>query len=276
MKVYSPLRYPGGKRKLIPYLEKILTENQIQMKHYVEPYAGGAAVALHFLLTNQAEYVHINDFNHSIYALWFSLLNQTEEFCDRIQQVSVTLDEWYRQKELQFSNSLFDLGFSTFFLNRTNRSGIIKGGVIGGFDQTGKYKIDARFGKKRLIERIRKIAEQKDRIILTQNDALQFMTTDVSSLPVDKTLIYLDPPYYVKGQKLYDNFYQHEDHAAIAQCLTRSKFHWLLSYDNCPEVVGLYKGNVQMPVSLAYTAQSKIKATELMVFSKGFTPVPQN
>ena len=69
------------------------------------------------------------------------------------------MKEWEKQKRIyENTRSEFLLGFATFFLNRTNYSGVITGGPIGGFEQKGQWKIDARFNKKSLIDRIERIS----------------------------------------------------------------------------------------------------------------------
>ena len=157
MKFYSPLRYPGGKNKLARFIASLCVSNNIS-GHYVEPYTGGASVALKLLLDGYVNEITINDLDRSIYAFWHSILTNTNKFCRKIRNTEVTLNNWKRFRKIFLNKekaSLFDLGFATFFLNRTNRSGIINGGVIGGVKQKGEYKIDCRFNKDNLIDRIK-------------------------------------------------------------------------------------------------------------------------
>ncbi len=154
---YSPLRYPGGKTKIAPFIKELFYENNLVGMDYVEPYAGGAGAALTLLFEEYVSTITINDYDRSIYAFWHSIINNTEEFCEKISKTPIDVETWLVQKEIQknkTNETLFSLGFSTFFLNRTNISGVIKGGVIGGKKQTGKYKIDARFNKSDLISKI--------------------------------------------------------------------------------------------------------------------------
>ena len=200
---YSPLRYPGGKSKLTPYILETLKLNQLEGGTYVEPFAGGAAIAWYLLIQDHVENVYINDLNLSLYSFWHSVLNQPEQLCRLIEDTPVTIEEWYKQRNIQKSNtsSLIEKGFSTFFLNRTNRSGIIKGGVIGGMSQLGKYKLDCRYNKERLINLINEISVRKDRINLTNLDAVDFITEVLPTID-NKCLVNIDPPYYVKGKGL--------------------------------------------------------------------------
>ena len=201
---YSPLRYPGGKSKLSAYVLETIKLNHLLGGTYVEPFAGGAAIAWYLLLEGHVNKIYINDLNPSIHAFWHCVLNDADKLCKLIKDTAVTIEEWHIQKEIQFSDNttLLQRGFSTFFLNRTNRSGIIKGGVIGGLDQVGNYKVDCRYNKERLIGQIKAIASRKDQINLNNLDAAEFLDDVLPSID-DKCLINIDPPYYVKGRGLY-------------------------------------------------------------------------
>lgn len=268
---YTPLRYPGGKAKLTDYLKDIFEINNLTDGHYVEPYAGGAGVALSLLMTEYASHIHLNDLNYPLYAFWHSVLNETDDLCRRIKNCRVTVNVWKRQRKIVDNPkdyTLLEVGFALFFLNRTNRSGIISGGIIGGKEQTGEWKIDARFNKVNLIDRIERIADYKHRISLYNLDAIDVIKQVIPKLP-KKSLIYLDPPYYVKGQRLYDNHYKHDDHAKIAQLVqSKIKRPWLVSYDNAAEIKKLYKQSRQCSYSLNYSAYDTYKGTEVMIYSE--------
>jgi DNA adenine methylase len=248
-----------------------MEENDLCGGTYIEPYAGGANVALSLLLSKYAKRIKINDIDRSIYAFWHSALMETENLCRMIQDTDVTLETWERQHELQKNKmevDLLELGFSTFFLNRTNRSGILNGGVIGGKAQTGKYKIDARYNKKDLIERIEVIAAQRNKIELTSMDAVAFLKRYKRS-PAEKTLCYLDPPYYVKGKDLYLNYYNDSDHQTIAETIMKYKGKWIISYDAVDFIKKLYKDYKQTEYYLSYSAGNPSKGRELMIYSDG-------
>lgn len=267
---FSPLRYPGGKGKLAEFIKDIITCNHLQDGCYVEPYAGGAAVALELLLLDYVSTIWINDLNVSVHAFWDCVLNHTEELCGRILTVPLDMESWYRQKEVQAEPSratTVELGFSTFFLNRCNRSGIINGGVIGGKDQSGPWKLDARFNREALVKRIRQIARFKSRIKLSRMDAVQFLTDPKRIFP-QKTLIYLDPPYIVKSKRLYDSFYSPQDHASVATVVERLKgAKWIVSYDDEPEIRDLYSKFRRIIYSLSYSVKDRYKGREVMFFS---------
>lgn len=270
MDFLSPLRYPGGKAKLAPYIQKLINSNNLYDGVYVEPYAGGASVALSLLFGEFVDRVIINDKDRSIYSFWYSVINETDNLCRLISDTSVNVDEWYRQKQVQDNKDkedLLALGFSTFFLNRTNRSGILKAGVIGGLNQQGNYKIDARFKKQDLIKRILQIAEYSERIGLYNEDAVIFLKQMKVSLPA-KSLLYLDPPYYVKGRGLYLNYYKDSDHQLIVDTLMAfNDFKWVVTYDNVPYIEALYKNFRKSTFELNYSASNSGKGTELMIYS---------
>lgn len=267
----SPLRYPGGKLKVVNYIKRLMEENDLCGGTYIEPYAGGANVALSLLLSKYAKRIKINDIDRSIYAFWYSVLMETENLCRMIQDTDVTMETWERQHEVQKNKKeadLLELGFSTFFLNRTNRSGILNGGVIGGKAQMGKYKLDARYNKKDLIERIKIIATHGSRIELTSMDAVALIKR-YKRPPAEKTLCYLDPPYYVKGKDLYLNYYNDNDHQKIAEAIMKYKGKWIISYDAVEFIKKLYEGYRQTEYYLSYSAGNPYKGQELMVFSEG-------
>lgn len=267
----SPLRYPGGKSKLKSSIENLIKTNDYSGCTYVEPFSGGAAIALHLLFTDTVGNAIINDFDISVYAFWFSVLNKTNELCKMILETEVTIEEWYKQKEIQqnkgLSNDLLLLGFSTFFLNRTNRSGIIKAGVMGGKNQSGKYKIDCRYNKIDSINKITKISKYKDRIKLYNLDAIDLINNVISNLDKN-TFIFFDPPYYKKGQSLYVNFYTHDDHVQLSKIISQiSRKKWIVSYDNVEEIKLMYLGYNKIEYDLSYTVQEKYKGKEVMFFS---------
>lgn len=267
---YSPLRYPGGKKRLIDFFKGIIKENSLEGGTYVEVYAGGASVAFNLLFEGYVSKIIINDLNLSIYAFWHSVLFRTEELCKLIKETPLNIKTWKKQKEIQEKEKkdFLKLGFSTFFLNRTNRSGILKAGVIGGLKQEGKWKINSRYNKKDLIKKVRKIASYKDKIELYNRDAIELLKRIGKKLP-EKTLIYLDPPYYVKGKELYMDHYGPEDHKEVALGIKKIEQNWVITYDNVPPIEQLYKGYKKRRYSLRYSAGNTEKGKEIMFFSKG-------
>lgn len=269
IKYFTPLRYPGGKAKLAWFVKEIFRLNDLCDGHYAEPYAGGAGVAIELLLTGHASEIHLNDLNYPVYAFWHSVINETEALCRKISNVTLSITNWKRQRSIladASNHTPFEVGFAFLFLNRTNRSGIINAGVIGGQDQAGQWKMDARFNRDGLIERIKRIAYYSECIHLYNMDAMHFLTDIPKSLP-EKSLIYLDPPYFKQGKRLYDSFYNPDDHAAIAKRVDKLKLPWLVSYDDVAAIRTLYKKHRQTTHNLQYNAGVVYRGTEVLIFS---------
>lgn len=272
---FTPLRYPGGKGKLAAYVKGIIDSNSLYDGDYVEPYAGGAAIALELLFQQYVRQIHINDVSHHVYSFWKSVLNDTEELCRLVKNTRLSVPSWDRQKRVFANPGDYDyvkVGFATFFLNRTNRSGILNGGPIGGRDQSGPWKIDARYNADELIFRIQSIAKMKSRIRLTHSDALSFLQFGLPKWQ-QKTLIYLDPPYYVAGNHLYYEYYKPEDHADVAKFIRKrmAARHWMVSYDNVPAIRKLYADFKSIVYNVGYTARERRIGKEVMFFSPKLT-----
>jgi DNA adenine methylase len=267
----SPLRYPGGKTCLLGPVSRILRGNRLERSHYAEPYAGGCGLALSLLYGGFVSDIHINDVDPAIWGFWNLVLDHTEEFIKLINSTPVTLREWQRQRKILAdpSSDSARLGFAAFFLNRTNRSGIIKrAGVIGGLKQRGDYRIDCRFNKEELIRRIRRIKKYRSRINLYRKDAIKFIDHVELKLPTN-TFLCIDPPYFHKGSSLYTSFYKRKDHEQVADRILRLNSPWILTYDYCEEIHQLYVARRQFQYTLNYSAQEKRLGTELLIASKG-------
>jgi DNA adenine methylase len=267
--IASPLRYPGGKAKLFPYFAELIRINKLFGAEYCEPYAGGAGLAIKLLTNGFVDRIWINDIDQSIYAFWMSAIFDTERFCRMIQRTPTDIDQWHRQQEIwersDFDNKL-KLGFSAYFLNRTNRSGIIEGaGPIGGYAQKGNWKIDVRLVKEKQIENLMALSRYANQIKVTNLDAFDFLQQTVGA---DNSLVYLDPPYFVKGHKLYKNFYQPADHLNIASELKRRrKSKWVVSYDDVPEIRDAYSSFSPITYLLNYSAGEKSVGSEVIFLS---------
>lgn len=265
---YSPLRYPGGKSRLIGFMKAVIESNGLKGGTYIEPFSGGAAIALALAIEGYMQHVVINDFDRSIYAFWHSILHETNAFIAKIKGTPLTIDEWQRQREIQRNKSeadLLDLGFSSFFLNRTNRSGILKAGVIGGLRQDGVYRMDARYDKNVLIERIQLIAQNRDKFSLYNDDALDLLHRykDIER----RNLIYLDPPYYIKGQQLYVNFFKESDHIALSKVVQKQrKMNVIVTYDNHEAIRRLYPKMQSLTYDLSYSVGATKSGTELLFY----------
>lgn len=266
---YSPLRYPGGKSKIAPLIRLIIQNNQEQNITYIEPFAGGAGVALDLLLSGAVKQIVINDYDKAIYSFWRSLKESPQDLIDRIQNIPLTIDEWRHQKEIyNTQNKIYsvDLGFAAFYLNRTNRSGILTAGPIGGYKQTGNYLMDARYNRAILIQRIEEIVKYRKQIAIYNKDIRSFINNIIPRYPIS-SFVYFDPPYYVNGQRLYKNALSPSDHSKIASSIINNvNCQWIITYDDVPELRAIYTGFPQRRYTLNYSAANKGKGTELMIF----------
>lgn len=268
----SPLRYPGGKACLFDLARVFLSRNFLTQRSYAEPYSGGCGLALNLLFNGHVTQVHLNDLDRSVWAFWQSVLNSTDDLISLIDNTEITVAEWERQRAVQGRKSdadILELGFSTFFLNRTNRSGIIhSGGVIGGKSQAGDWTLDCRFNKADLKARIRRVAKYSDRITLYNDDAEAFLAK-VGGLIPSTSVLYVDPPYYEKGSQLYRNSYKRGDHERIAARLAALSSPWFLTYDNVEPIRELYKNYCSVELDIGYSVQTKRRGSELLVVGPG-------
>jgi DNA adenine methylase len=271
MKFNTPLRYPGGKDRLTGFIKTVFEQNYLLDGHYVELYAGSAGIALNLLTHGYVSHIHLNDVNPAIYAFWHSAINHPEALCKAIHGAKITMEEWQRQKAILNSpknHSLLEVGFSIFYLYRVNSLGILWGGTIGRENQTGHWRLDARFNKADLIRRIEWIALHRSLIRLYNLDAADLIKTISPTLP-DKTLIYLDPPRYAKGQWLCEDHYLHNVHVDIANLIKEYvTHHWIVSCDRTPGIIEMFKDYPTTTCHTDYDARDRYNVAEVMFFSK--------
>jgi DNA adenine methylase len=266
----SPLRYPGGKSSLTGFLSRALDALELESATYVEPFAGGAGAGISLLLQGRVARIVINDLDPAVHAFWSSITTRGDEFAERVESVPLTLDEWRLQRAVYqrgpgVSVDSFDLGFAFFYLNRTNRSGVLNAGVIGGQAQSGRYKIDARFSREGLASRLRSIFALRHLIEVTSDDGRVVIERHATS---ENTLLYVDPPYVQMGGSLYLNSFKESDHALLATCLNRNAgANWILTYDDVPLIRDLYEDRYLTTFELNYAARNRGKASELMIVS---------
>lgn len=276
MRYLSPLRYPGGKARLAPFFTSLLACQHPIPNLYAEPYAGGAGAALKLLHDSVVSDIFLNDINPGIAAFWRTVTTAegARDLIELIDATPVTVDQWHSQRDIYF-NALAEgsaddvaLGFATFFLNRTNRSGILDARPIGGLDQTGRWKIDARFNKNGLKERISLIASHQGRIHVTQQDGIDFLSA--MEAHGDDVLVYADPPYVEQGGGLYLHAFDDAAHRALADKLLAAPYYWLLTYDDKKVIwEELYGTERCARFSIAHTAAVQHIGSETIVYSPG-------
>lgn len=264
----SPLRYPGGKAALAGLFSDVIADLQISSPCYVEPYAGGAGAGIALLRTDLVDHLVINDIDPAVHAFWASVVKDNEQFRELVRSVPLTVEEWRLQRDIYRSGDAADplrLGFAFFYLNRTNRSGVLNAGVIGGQAQTGRYLIDARFNRETLSERLAEIGRRAHRITVTDLDG----RTVISRYSGDPSVfMYIDPPYVHAGSQLYLNAFDGRDHVALSRMIDSIQAaHWLLTYDAAPLVERLYSHHFHCRLKINYSARYPGDAQELLVAS---------
>lgn len=270
MKTSSPLRYPGGKSAMAGLLGDIRWLNGLGHQAMAEPFAGGAGASLTLLYLEEAHRIYINDADRAIYGFWWTVVNRRQPFLDILSKTGVSIAEWRRQRDVYRDGgrvSRLRRGFSAFYLNRCNRSGIImNGGPIGGVTQAGKWKLDARFNKRELRRRCERVAEYRERIWVSCDDGLHF----IERLDPESTFFFVDPPYFEKGPTLYLNALDEDYHAALAARLKAMRdAAWVLTYDDCREVRRMYRGWAAIrPFSLRYAAAERRTGKEVLITPK--------
>lgn len=266
--IHTPLRYPGGKSRLSGFLRDLILAGGWQNSTYAEPYAGGAGAALTLLIEGTVSKIAINDLDPCIYSFWHSVTERPRNFIELLQNCALTLDEWKTQREIYRTKDESDrlaLGFATFYLNRTNRSGVLNAGVIGGQAQGGKYRLDARFNKADLARKVQAIGERATDISVSMEDGTSFIAR---MLREEKVFIYADPPYFDKGSLLYMNSFDTSQHEELANLLNKNPgADWLLTYDDAQEIRALYRGRYQGTFELPYSAHKAESAQERMIMS---------
>lgn len=268
----SPLRYPGGKRKLGAFVAEVVDAQQSRPRRYVEPFAGGAGVGLHLLVHGHVEEVVLNDLDPGIAAFWRAVFTRPEDLVKRIRRSNPTLRTWHghRKRYLEASGDDVELGFSTFFLNRTNRSGILGARPIGGLEQTGKWALGARYNASDLVTRIRRLASFADRVSVTEEDGIALTERYLDD---SEAFLYIDPPYLAKSEDLYLDTLTMPDHRRLATLLlTRPR--WMVTYDKDPRVLRLYPRLRCATFGIAHTAQVQHVGNEYAVFAEGLALPP--
>lgn len=267
----SPFRYPGGKSFLVDTIRAKITQLGGAVRCYAEPYAGGAGAAIELLANNVVERISLNDADPRVYWAWHSILHRNEEFRERIRQTPVTMETWYRARSIvdrpESCTDKFDLGFATFFLNRTNRSGIVAGaGPIGGYKQLGKWTIDARYYRDTLIDRVAWLGVNSGKIEIHNKDGIDFLRS-FTAKKARSTFFFIDPPYVSAGSRLYLNAMDDAKHRLLARLLKqkRSLCHWLMTYDDHPLIWELYADRSPAHLPVRYSLQKKRMQKEVVV-----------
>lgn len=269
----SPLRYPGGKALLSAYVSGVIEENLLSGCTLYEPYAGGASISLDLLRLGFVDRAVLVERDPLVYAFWWSVFNRCDELCAAIEACPVTLDTWHELQPTRLVDnprkgskfSLLQLGLAGLFFNRTNFSGIIGAGPIGGQSQSSSYKIGCRFNKEALVRQVRAASKLSNRVSVNFGDAIEFLKKNSQKISSGFSFVYIDPPYYAQGRKLYRHHYSDDDHASLASYITAQGYPWIVSYDDHPRIRELYASKRMQPIYLDYKVKSNRTAQELVI-----------
>lgn len=278
MTINNPLRYPGAKSKLVPYIQKLIEVEDLKGCTLYEPYAGSAAVSFSLLANGTISKAVINELDPLIYCFWVSVMEHTDGLIQLIQSTDITLENWnefskYRDAHYITNKSILEIGFAGLFLNRTSFSGILTAGPLGGRKQTSSYAIDCRFNKKRIIKSIQELANFKNKVEIYNMDAIEFLKVKTRYKRNRKTFVYIDPPYYEKGPSLYRYYYEKDMHKSLAKFIKTKSYPWLISYDNSKEIKKLYQRSQQQHIYLDYSVNTHTKGAELLFSNLEIPPM---
>lgn len=262
--ILSPLRYPGGKKRLVGYLANLLQLNDRQPHLFVEPFAGGASVALQLLNDGLVEKIALGDKDEMVAAFWKTVFFDADWLVRQINEIEPTVQLWekYRAK---LPTSRRERAIACLFLNRTSFSGILNdaAGPIGGRSQKSAYSIDCRFPKGRLINRIRQAESLAGNVVFVKQGSWQSTIKSAQSIGVSPkdTFYYFDPPFYAKANKLYRHFFVEKHHEQLARAIVELKSDYVLSYDVAAPIIELYTnlGVEPTQVELLYSTSSRKK-----------------
>ena len=274
----TPLRYPGGKTWLFEYVKEFLHFHELESKIVVEPYAGSASISVGLLRGNLMKEAYIGEKDPIIVSFWNAVLTRNDELVEYISTLEVTMETWFALKKYLSPTSttnydIVEVAGAFLFYNRTNYSGIIKGGPLGGKKQLSPYKLDCRFNKERIIERIRGLKGLYGRLHIVESDGLVFMQEMSSKFPED-SFFYVDPPYYGAGKDLYRFYFTDMEHESLSDFLTNLDPPWLLSYDNAEFIRNLYQMRTKFPVYTDYqSGHLKREVKELLISNRIIPPI---
>lgn len=264
--ILSPLRYPGSKRRLANYIAHTLELNDLEPQLYVEPFAGGASVALQLLTEERVEQIILADLDPLVAAFWQTVFWDTEWLVHRVRRIAVTVRNW-RHFHRAIPRTRRERAIACLFLNRTSYSGIMAhdAGPIGGYQQASAYAIDCRFPRERLVDRIRAVGALRDRVAHVWSCSWQQTLARVErmqavgTLPKRDAFYYLDPPFFEKASALYAKWFTDDDHKTFRDRVLRiRRAKWLISYDAAPRVRELYgERAMHVRVEQLYSAGSR-------------------
>jgi len=268
-KITSPLRYPGSKATFLKVVLEFIEVHGLKGREIVEPYAGSGIVSLSLVAKNLVSHATLVERDPLLYSFWKAVFEHTDALLSSIEEINVNMDTWHELRvllkhKIPEDKLIPDLALACLFFNRTNFSGVLHSGPIGGKNQSSDYKLDCRFNKKDIISRIRQISSLRDGVSVKFGDALEFLQK-ANIQNNEKRFFYVDPPYFKQGRKLYRYYYKVIDHKRLYDILSVATFPWLLSYDKHEFIELLYDGFPQVHQSFRYMSRTPKNENELVV-----------
>ena len=258
----SPLRYPGGKAFLCEYVEQFLAANKLAPELFVEPFAGGASTSLHLLGKRLVKKIALGDKDPLVAGFWETVFEDGPWLYGKVRHAEVTIEEWERLHE-KAPKRAREHAWKCLYLNRTSFSGILssRAGPLGGKAQESEYGVDCRFYRDTVVQRLKALWKERDRVARV-GEADWHKTLDWGVRQSNgrrSALIYLDPPFFHKAERLYNFVFDAADHEAVVQRLAKLKTPWLLSYDDCAEAAALFKKYrlKHKRIAVRYTSSSR-------------------
>jgi DNA adenine methylase len=234
MRMLSPFKYPGGKTALAPRI----VDRALPFGTVIEPFVGGGAVMCRAL--DQGLRVVVNDLDPGIAAFWSEVFTDPSDLIELIRAVPANVHLYTLLKHSAPADSKLGnarsvkvaMAFKALYVRRLSFHGAGRG-ILGGYDQTGPWRLDHRYNPENIIARIEQLHARRGQVLGVYNEHwLTFMRRDFAGLA------YLDPPYVTPGP-YFANFTERH-HRALAWFLHQHRNACLISYDDHPLIRELY------------------------------------
>lgn len=258
------IRYPGSKEKLAAELWRLFPDaitsslfSAANRWEYREPFFGAGAIGFKIL-----KHIHhrcrvwLNDVDADLVCMWQAVHSQPYQFCKLVHNFTPTVERFYEYKERDGVDDAdpVERGFRKLALHRMSVSGFgaMSGGPIGGrSQQSSQYTVSCRWNPERIKRDVVRLNE-----LLSSFDELRITAGDFEPLLInagEETFIYLDPPYFKKGEQLYKHNLSPLDHSRLAGAVRECMAHWVVSYDDHPEIRRLYSWAKFHDLYITYT-----------------------